>query len=53
MVGSNQRPLPCEVRALLLYMFAVVQNARKIAHLPLEAFVFVRRRLRGLVYQVV
>jgi hypothetical protein len=26
MLGSNQRPLPCEGRALLLCMFTVVQN---------------------------
>jgi hypothetical protein len=31
MLGSNQRPLPCEVRALLSWMFAVVQKYLQIS----------------------
>ncbi len=36
MLGSNQRPLPCEVKALLSPLFAVVQKMLQISIISLE-----------------
>jgi hypothetical protein len=53
MLGSNQRPLPCEVRALLSGVFAVVQKYLQIAYYSLDLVAHVRQCSCGLVYQLV
>jgi hypothetical protein len=36
MLGSNQRPLPCEVRSILSWLFAAVQKLLQISIFSLE-----------------
>jgi hypothetical protein len=38
MLGSNQRPLPCEVRSILSWLFAAVQKFLQISIFSLTGY---------------